>query len=50
MKRKIKLFFAYIIALVFITFTYLPYSLLKWIFSLFKRIYLKIKKEVRFFM
>jgi hypothetical protein len=35
---KIKLFFAYIIALVFVTFTYFPYSLLKWIFSYFKKI------------
>ena len=42
--------FAYIVAIAFVVFIFYPVSFLKWVFSLFKRIYLKIKKEVRFFM
>ena len=38
LKRKIKLFFAYIIALVFATFLLFPFYLFRWIFSFFKKI------------
>ena len=38
LKRKIKLFFAYIVALVFAAFLLFPFYLFRWIFSLFKKI------------
>jgi hypothetical protein len=41
--------FAYIVAIAFVVFIFYPVSFLKWVFSLFKRIYLKIK-EVKFLM
>jgi hypothetical protein len=41
--------FAYIVAIIFVVFIFYPLSFLKWIFSLFKKVYLKIK-EVRFLM
>ena len=41
--------FAYIVAIVFVLFLFYPISFFKWIFSLFKKVYLKIK-EVRFLM
>jgi hypothetical protein len=40
---------AYITALIFVTFLLLPYSLVRWIFSLFKRFYTLVK-DIRNFM
>ena len=41
--------FAYIVAILFVVFIFYPVSFFKWIFYLFKKVYLKIK-ETRFLM